>query len=108
MKITDQNLLNDILDIIVRGQTFTNTATGETIQAVFLGDIHEQLYGYKGRQSMLTSKRIWKNASTIDAPDLRESGFTIIRAPGNPNGGSGNWKSPRGRSLSKSQTLITL
>lgn len=118
MKITNQDLQNDILDIVAKGATYTNTKTGVTVTGVFLNDIHEALRGLKaiGRHkayaSALPSGRIWSNVSQIDNCDLRDIGFKIVRGENSLNSsdikGGGDWTTEHNRTLAKSQTLIAL
>lgn len=111
-KITNPDLLEDLLDIVVNfSQTYRDRTTGAVVQAIPISDIAPTLGGsINHSKGTLTSRRRWRNVSRIDVFDLKDSGFkTLGRDDGpNPRDGEGQWEDSRGRLIGHYTTLITL
>ena len=91
MRIENQDLINDILTIVARGPVYINEV-GEEFTAVPFSDIQSTLTDrWNG---LFPGGRYWKSVSHIDAADLREAGFKILRRGDNPNSADhrGDWR----------------
>jgi hypothetical protein len=117
VKIDNQALLDDVLEIISTGCTYRNLNTGEEITARPISDVIERLRtpslgdtrtweeiraGVKPNHKT----RAWKNVSDIDH-DLNDSGFRYVY------GRSGDWhpimdNGSFGRKVAPYTTLVTV